>query len=295
MTAKARVDGTDFGTVFHTGATFFDYDKDGYWICMPADMSSSGRRAARRARSAIWWRRVALPRLSRGSPAVLYHNNRDGTFTNVTKAAGMFQPKGKNLSVAALDYDNDGWPDLFVANDGIEFYLYHNEQNGTFKESAFHAGIALMADGAAMAAMCISFGDYDNDGQMDLYVSDFQDVPDHVWRNEGKGFFEESDGPVGYRRAYAESSELRGRAFSTMTMTAGWTCSLPMAMFIRVWRRRATALRTSRSTRYSITKGTGSFRDDLRGRRRLHNSAPGTRRGVCRLRQRRQCRFGRRQ
>jgi len=136
-----------------------------------------------------------------GSPAVLYHNNRDGTFTNVTKAAGIFQPKGKNLSVAALDYDNDGWPDLFVANDGIEFYLYHNERNGTFKESAFPAGIALMADGAAMAAMCISFGDYDNDGQLDLYVSDFQDVSDHVWRNSGKGFFEEATERLGIAAA----------------------------------------------------------------------------------------------
>jgi len=87
---------------------------------------------------------------------VLYHNNRDGTFTNVTRAAGMFQPKGKNLSVAAMDFDNDGWPDLFVGNDGIEFFLYHNERNGTLKESAFNVGIALMADGAAMSAMCIS-------------------------------------------------------------------------------------------------------------------------------------------
>src|SRR5205814_6714242 len=127
------------------------------------------------------------PSADGGSPAVLYHNNRDGTFSNVTKAAKIFQPKGKNLSVGAADYDNDGWPDLFVANDGIDAYLYHNEHNGTFTEIALTSGMALTSDGKTMAAMCISLGDYDNDGSLDLYISDFQAVPDHIWRNDGKG------------------------------------------------------------------------------------------------------------
>ena len=74
------------------------------------------------------------PRAYRGSPNALYHNNGDGTFTNVSVASKVFQPQGKNLAVGAADYDNDGWPDLFVANDGLEVYLYHNEHNGTFKE-----------------------------------------------------------------------------------------------------------------------------------------------------------------
>src|SRR4051794_4158848 len=191
VTAKARVDGADFGTNFHTGATFFDYDRDGFLDLYAGGYVQFGPKSRQTCTLGYLVEASCPPSMYPGSPAVLYHNNRDGTFTNVTKAAGIFQPKGKNLSVAALDYDGDGWPDLFVANDGIEFYLYHNERNGTFKESAFHAGIALLADGAAMAAMCISFGDYDNDGQLDLYVSDFQDVPDHVWRNQGKGFFEE--------------------------------------------------------------------------------------------------------
>ena len=191
VTGKARVDGTDFGTVFHTGATFFDYDKDGFLDLYAGGYVEFGPKSRQTCTLGYLVEASCPPSAYPGSPAVLYRNNGDGTFTNVTRAAGIFQPKGKNLSVAALDYDSDGWLDLFVANDGIEFYLYHNERNGTFKESAFHAGIALMADGAAMAAMCISFGDYDNDGQMDLYVSDFQDVSDHVWRNLGNGFFEE--------------------------------------------------------------------------------------------------------
>src|SRR5438094_164120 len=121
----------------------------------------------------------------------LYRNNGDGTFTNVTEKAKIYQPQGKNLSVDAADYDNDGWPDLFVANDGIEAYLYHNEHNGTFKEIGVPSGMALTLQGRTMAAMCISLGDYDNDGWLDLYISDFQRSSDHLWHNDGKEFFDE--------------------------------------------------------------------------------------------------------
>jgi enediyne biosynthesis protein E4 len=141
------------------------------------------------------------PSVYKGSPAVLYHNNRDGTFTNVTKAAKIFQPNGKNLSIAAADYDNDGWPDLFVANDGIDVYLYHNEHNGTFKEVALTTGIALTANGNPMAAMCMSLGDYDNDGFLDLYVSDFQGAGDHIWHNDREGFLEEISDRAGLTTA----------------------------------------------------------------------------------------------
>ena len=133
--------------------------------------------------------------------------------------------------MAALDYDGDGWLDLFVANDGIEFYLYHNERNGTFKEWAFHAGIALMADGAAMAAMCISFADYDNDGQMDLYVSDFQDVPDHVWRNQGKGFFEEVTDRLGI--ANTTSTSLGSAMSFNSAVSTAWPANAGIAAGMR--------------------------------------------------------------
>ena len=103
----------------------------------------------------------------------------------------MFQPDGKNLSVAAVDYDNDGWQDLFVANDSMRAYLYHNEHDGTFKEVGLTSGMALTEEGTEMAAMCLSFGDYDNDGLLDLYISDFQEAGDHLWHNEGNGSFNE--------------------------------------------------------------------------------------------------------
>jgi hypothetical protein len=133
----------------------------------------------------------------RGSPDALYRNNHDGTFTNVTRAAGIYQPLGKNLSVQAGDYDNDGWPDLFVANDGLNAYLYHNEHGGKFKEVGLSTGMAVTARGTVMAAMCISLGDYDNDGQLDLYISDFQRSSDHLWHNDGKGFFDEVSDEAG--------------------------------------------------------------------------------------------------
>jgi hypothetical protein len=115
----------------------------------------------------------------------------------VTSAAGIYQPEGKNLSVGAADYDNDGWPDLFVANDGLNAYLYHNEHNGTFNEIALLSGMALTGRGNIMAAMCISLGDYDNDGWLDLYISDFQKNSDHLWHNDGKGVFEEVSDQAG--------------------------------------------------------------------------------------------------
>jgi enediyne biosynthesis protein E4 len=190
VTEAARAGGMDFGTLFHTGATFFDYDRDGFLDLYVGGYARFLPNSQRTCRLGPSVESSCLPQVYGGTMPVLYHNNRDGTFTNVTKAAGMYRP-GVNLSVAAADYDNDGWPDLFVANDGIEALLYHNERNGTFTEIGVQSGMALTEDGARMAAMCLSFGDYDNDGNLDLYISDFQFVGDHVWRNDGKGSFEE--------------------------------------------------------------------------------------------------------
>lgn len=191
VTARAGVDGMDFGSRFHTGATFFDYDRDGKLDLYVGGYANFGPNSQRLCSIGYGVSASCRPAVYGGTPAVLYHNNGDGTFTNVTKAAGIYQPKGLNLSVGAADYDNDGWPDLFVANDGIEAYLYHNNHNGTFTDVAMQSGIALTADGNAMAAMCISFGDYTNQGNLGLYISDFQMIPDHIWLNDGKGFFDD--------------------------------------------------------------------------------------------------------
>jgi len=196
VTARAHVDGTDFGTQFHAAATFFDYDRDGRLDLYVGGYVEFG--PASKQTCMIGPVRASCPPAEyTGSPNVLYHNNGDGTFTNVTKASGIYRPKGKNLAVGAFDYDNDGWPDLFIANDGMEAYLFRNEHDGTFKEVALTSGMAYTAEGLTMGAMCISAGDYDNDGLLDLYISDFQYVPDHIWHNDGKGYFDEVSDKAG--------------------------------------------------------------------------------------------------
>ena len=196
VTDKAGVAGMEFGAYFHSGAIFFDYDRDGKldlyvgsYVALPP--------GAQRYCKLGGVTSSCPPSVYEGSPNILYHNNGDGTFTNVTKKAGMYQPGGKNLAVGVGDYDNDGWPDLFVANDGINAYLYHNQRNGTFREEGSLRGMAFTSQGLAMAAMCISLGDYDNDGWLDLYISDFQGNSDHIWRNDEEGQFDEVSDSAG--------------------------------------------------------------------------------------------------
>jgi len=196
VTDKAGVAGVKSGGLFHSGATFFDYDRDGrldLYVGGYVTLDASSPRYC----DFVDVRTNCPPSVYKGSPDILYHNNGDGTFTDVTSKAGIYQPEGKNLSVGAADYDNDGWPDLFVANDGLNAYLYHNEHDGTFTEVGLLAGMALTGRGQTMAAMCISLGDYDNDGWLDLYISDFQKSSDHIWHNDGKGGFQEVSDQAG--------------------------------------------------------------------------------------------------
>jgi len=190
VTDKAGVTGLEFGAPFHSGATFFDYDRDGLLDLYVGSYVALGPDAPRYC-TVSGVKTSCPPTAYQGTPAILYHNNGDGTFTNVTRKAGIYQPHGKNLAVGAADYDNDGWPDLFVANDGVTAYLYHNEHNGTFDEVGLLSGMALAARGNVMAAMCISLGDFDNDGWLDLFITDFQNNSDHLWHNDGKGSFDE--------------------------------------------------------------------------------------------------------
>jgi hypothetical protein len=196
VTDKAGVAGVSSGTQFHGGATFFDYDRDGKLDLYVGGYVTLDAHSPRYC-DFVDVRTNCPPSVYKGSPAILYHNNGNGTFTDVTSAAGIYQPDGKNLSVAAVDYDDDGWPDLFVANDGVNAYLYHNEHNGTFSEVGLLAGMALTGRGKIMAAMCMSLGDYDNDGHLDLYISDFQKSSDHIWHNDGKGSFTEVSDEAG--------------------------------------------------------------------------------------------------
>jgi enediyne biosynthesis protein E4 len=195
VTDKAGVAGLESGS-FHSGATFLDYDRDGnldLYVGSYVALDPDGPRYCNIGNV----RSSCPPSAYNGSSDALYHNNGDGTFTNVTRSLNVLQPHGKNLSVGAADYDNDSWPDLFVANDGLAAYLYHNDHGKSFREIAAPSGMAFSASGSLMAAMCISLGDYDNDGWLDLYISDFQGSSDHIWHNDGKGNFDEVSDEAG--------------------------------------------------------------------------------------------------
>ena len=128
---------------------------------------------------------------------VLYRNNGDGTFSDVSREAGIAQNLGNGLGVVIGDYDDDGWVDVFVANDTTPNFLYHNDRNGTFTESALLAGVAVASDGRPRAGMGTDFGDYDGDGDLDLFVTNHELEAHTLFRNLGRGLFEDATFPSG--------------------------------------------------------------------------------------------------
>ena len=131
----------------------------------------------------------------------LYHNNRDGTFTNITAAAGMAAEFGPALGVATADFNGDGWIDLYVANDGQPNQLWINQRNGTFRNTALAAGAALGAQGDAKSSMGLDAGDFDNDGDDDLFIAELIGQGVDLYVNNGSGMFEERSAQTGVRQA----------------------------------------------------------------------------------------------
>ncbi len=119
----------------------------------------------------------------------LYRNNGDGTFTDVTKTVGIYNTTGKGLGVVWGDYNNDGTPDLYVANDSTENLFYHNNGDGTFEEVGFMVGVALSEDGVAENGMGTAFGDWNNDGWLDLTVTNYAQQTNTLYHNDADGFF----------------------------------------------------------------------------------------------------------
>ena len=120
---------------------------------------------------------------------ILYHNRGDGTFEDVSERSGIAAKKGHGLGVAFADYDGDGFTDIYVANDGMQQYLFHNNGDGTFKEVAMEAGAALNVDGGPLSGMGVVFQDYDNDGRPDVIVTTLPRQTYAVFHNDGKGSF----------------------------------------------------------------------------------------------------------
>ena len=172
-----------------TSAAWFDYDRDGHLDLLVANYvrwspqqdifcSLDGRTKS-----------YCTPQAYPGTTCWLFRNRGDGTFEDVTGKAGLHDPTSKSLGVTVIDYDMDGWPDVFIANDTQPNKLYHNNRNGTFSETAVSAGVAFSEDGAARAGMGADAADYNNSGLPSLVVTNFSNEMVGLYRNEGHGFF----------------------------------------------------------------------------------------------------------
>ena len=129
--------------------------------------------------------------------SVLYRNNGNGTFSDISREAGVFDQRGNGLGVVVGDYDDDGWPDVFVANDTTPNFLYHNEQGKRFTEAALTAGVSVASDGMPRAGMGTDFGDYDGDGLLDLVVTNHEFETNSLFRNLGRSLFADATAESG--------------------------------------------------------------------------------------------------
>jgi hypothetical protein len=188
---------------FGTGCTFFDYDRDGRLDLFVANYLVFDQDAVPRARSSGSCDYYGVPVSCgpRGLPYghhSLYHNNGDGTFTDVTNASGIGKvPGGYGLTAIAADLDNDGWPDIFVACDSTPSLYFRNCHDGTFVEQAIEAGIALSDDGMEQAGMGVAVGDFRLDGNLHLVKTHFSHDTSAVYINDGKGNFSDASIPSG--------------------------------------------------------------------------------------------------
>jgi enediyne biosynthesis protein E4 len=190
VTARAGVANTGR---WASSAAWFDYDNDGRLDLVIANyIDWSPERNFWCGDHGRGMRSYCHPDDYNGQPPTLYHNNGDGTFTDVSKKSGLGLKPGNGLGVVTFDYDDDGWQDVFIANDSMANFLFHNNGDGTFREVGYVTGVAVSADGLPEAGMGTDAADTTGDGRMDLVVTHLDSQLARLYRNMGDGTFDDA-------------------------------------------------------------------------------------------------------
>jgi hypothetical protein len=182
---------------YGSGCAWVDYDRDGRLDLFVANyLNTTLEKLPKPGENPdCTWKGVAVNCGPRGLPTgfvQLFHNNGNGTFTEVSKQSGVAAAAGSYpMTVVAADYDNDGWPDIYVACDSTPSWLFRNQHNGTFREEALERGVALSEDGMEQAGMGVGVADYDLDGNLDIFKTNFADDTNVLYRNDGRGNFDD--------------------------------------------------------------------------------------------------------
>jgi enediyne biosynthesis protein E4 len=203
VTEKARlpISGVRYGS----GCSFVDYDRDGYLDLFVANYVDLDLEKTPRPGQGEFceWKSIPVMCGPRGLPQAhnaLYHNNRDGTFSDVSESANILKPGGRyGLGVVAADFDNDGWPDIYIACDMTPSLLFHNRHDGTFEERGMEAGVAFNFDGALQAGMGVAVADYDGDGFLDIAKTNFSGDLTSLYHNDDGKFFTDVSREAGLR------------------------------------------------------------------------------------------------
>jgi enediyne biosynthesis protein E4 len=195
VTARAGL--AQAGVRYGSGCTWVDYDRDGHLDLFVANyLNTTLEKLPKPGENPdCRWKNMPVNCGPRGLPAgdvQLFRNNGDGTFADVSRESGVSAAGGAYpMTAVAADYDNDGWPDIYVACDSTPSWLFRNQHDGTFREEALERGIALSEDGLEQAGMGVAIGDYDLDGHLDVFKTHFSDDTHTLYRNDGKGYFDD--------------------------------------------------------------------------------------------------------